>query len=193
MKYYLFLIFFTFSIIGNAQEIECYSVTIQGTLICNSSYKWNNIKVTAPKEKLLKFLRMNDLLHSCNYTLMSEADISKEFTKADDCNGDIIKIEFKDPKDVLELYKEVKEKKQKESNSKGNNPKDNANKPNENNVTQNELKENEEPPSIQICINSNGEISLGFNNEMGSFEVTSKGKFSISVKGKNDTEYKVGL
>jgi hypothetical protein len=193
MKYILISLLIILSQHVTAQEGQCYSIVVKGASICNSKYKWNTMKVTASKEKLLNFLRSNQMLHSCNYLLKSEDDIFKEFKKAD-CSPELIKIEFEKSKDILQLYEELKENKNKEKktfNQSHNDAKDA--KAGENKSSQNAGNESEEPPSAEICISSNGEISLSFGNEMGSFQVTSKGKFSLSVKGEKDTEYKVGL
>jgi hypothetical protein len=194
MKYFFVSLLIILTVQLKAQENNCYSIVIRGASICNSTYKWNAIKVTASKDKLLNFLRTNKLLHSCNYLLTPEVDILKEFTKAE-CPSELIKIEFQEPKDVLQLYKELKGKKQSSKADNLNDDKPNGGKGTESITKENIVKEpgNEEPPSVEICISSNDEISLSFSNEQGSFQVTSKGKFSVSAKGENDTEYKVGL
>ena len=46
---------------------------------------------------------------------------------------------------------------------------------------------------IEICINSNGEISFTFSNDHGSFSVSSFGKLAISAKDAKGTELKMNL
>jgi hypothetical protein len=174
---WLFSLLIFVSLKGIAQQSDCYAITVKGSTICNPKLTWGNVKITSSKETLIKFLETNDLLHSCEILLEGRDKLLSKFEKAD-CPPGVIKIEFEQPKDVLQFYDEIKKEREKKSSA---GAKDKA--------STEGSRPAEGVGEAEVCINSNGEISLSFGNEYGSIQVTSKGKFSIATKN-GDKEYK---
>lgn len=106
MKNFLLLIIL-FSLSLNAQEKKCYSITIENTGLKDSDIIWKSIKVKAPQEKLIKFLRDGEWKHACNYILNSPQNILDKSEEIP-CIDDAIHIEFREPTEFVEFYKESK-------------------------------------------------------------------------------------
>lgn len=151
----------TTSITSKNQGKDCYSVI----LLTNDhqDYIWSKTKATGSKAKLIKFLKTDKLIASCEYPLGGKTDeqIAEAFELIENCTEENIKIEFTESKDFIEFYKVVKK--------------------------------SDSQLTTEVCINSNGEASLSFSNELGSFQVNTKGIFSLSVKGANGQEFKSEL
>jgi hypothetical protein len=173
MKYLLFILTLSITYV-QAQNSDCYELFVQGSILSSSKLQWSNVIITGTKDKLISFLRTDKLFASCNYNLKSPDEILNDAKKVD-CNSQSVQLKFEDAKDVLQLSKDIKERYRNSGQSK---------------IPEGISGSN---GAIEMCINSDGEISLSYGSEYGSIQVTSKGKFSISSKTTDGREYKVEL
>lgn len=107
MKKLLLLLLTFLTIQTIAQEKKCYSIELKNTGLVNSKMIWESIKIRAPKDKLISFLRSSEWQHSCNFILNSPENILKKSKEENFCNGEDIYIEFSDSSEFLEYYNEI--------------------------------------------------------------------------------------